>query len=439
MSNVFPRHCKIAPPTVVAGDGVYLIDHTGKRYLDGSGGGAVSCLGHANPALIAAVKEQTDAIAWAHTSFFTSAPAEKLAALLAAAAPPKLDRVYFVCGGSEAIESALKLARQYFIECGQPQRRHFIARWQSYHGNTLGALAVGGNRWRREAFAPLLFAGAHHIDPCHYWRWGQSDESPEAYGRRMADQLEEKIRQLGEDSVAAFIAEPVVGATMGAVAATPGYFRRIRDICDRYGVLLILDEVMCGTGRTGSLFACEQEGVSPDILCMAKGLGGGVQPLGAMLCDEKLYTAVADNSGFFQHGHTYLGHPVACAAGVAVLEEIRRHDLMARVGVMGARLKESLDEKLGGHPHVGDIRGRGLFLGVEFVDKGKTPFAPQKKLHAAIKKAAFNRGLMVYSMGGTVDGETGDHVLLAPPFIMEEQHIDELTDKLAAAVRDVLG
>ncbi|MGU9950716.1 MAG: aspartate aminotransferase family protein [Gammaproteobacteria bacterium WSBS_2016_MAG_OTU1] len=439
MSNVFPRHCHAQLPIIANGDGVYLIDTNGNRYLDGCSGAAVSCLGHSNTAIATAVKDQTTAIAWAHTSFFTSAPAEELATMLAAAAPGDINRVYFVCGGSEAIEAAVKLARQYFVECEQPQRQHIIARQQSYHGNTLGALSIGGNIWRRAAFAPLLLTNTHHIEPCHYWRWGQENESPEEYGLRMANQLEEKIKELGEESVAAFVAEPVVGATMGAVAATAGYFARIREICSQYGVLLILDEVMCGMGRTGTLFAYEQENITPDIVCIGKGIGGGVQPLAAMLCTEKIYATIANNSGFFQHGHTYLGHPTACAAGVAVLQEIEKHHLLARTNDMGQRLKESLIERLGEHPHIGDIRGRGLFLGMEFVTEGKTPFAPQKKIHAAIKKAAFARGLMVYGMGGTIDGDSGDHILIAPPFIIEESHIDELVDKLADTVHDVLG
>jgi adenosylmethionine-8-amino-7-oxononanoate aminotransferase len=440
MSHVFPRHTKSNLATAVAGDGVYVIDADGKRYLDGCGGAAVSCLGHNNEVVREAVKAQLDKLAWAHTSFFTSEPAEQLADMLIERAPTGIDRVYFVSGGSEATEASMKLARQYFLEKGEPNRRHVIARWQSYHGNTLGALAAGGNRWRRKQFEPFLTAAMHHIDACYFWRWAQAGETPEAYGLRMANQLEEKILELGEDSVAAFIAEPVVGATLGAVAAEAGYFKRIREICDKYGVLLILDEVMCGMGRCGTLFASEHDNVRPDMICIAKGLGAGIQPIGAMLCSAEIYGAIEQGSGFFQHGHTYLGHPAACAAGVAVLQEVERHDLLENVNAMGAQLMAALEARFGQHPHVGDIRGRGLFLGVELVEDkdSKQPFDPALKLHADIKKRALAGGLMVYPMGGTVDGQAGDHVLIAPPYIINETHVAELVDKLDSAIDGAL-
>ncbi len=441
MSHVFPRHTKSNLATAVAGDGAYVIDANGKRYLDACGGAAVSCLGHSNEVVREAVKSQLDRLAWAHTSFFTSEPAEQLADMLIERAPKGIDRVYFVSGGSEATEASMKLARQYFLEKGEPNRRHVIARWQSYHGNTLGALAAGGNRWRRKQFEPFLTAAMHHIDACYFWRWAQAGETPEAYGLRMANQLEEKIQQLGEDSVAAFIAEPVVGATLGAVAAEAGYFKRIREICVKYGVLLILDEVMCGMGRCGTLFASEQDGVSPDMVCIAKGLGAGIQPIGAMLCSAEIYSAIEQGSGFFQHGHTYLGHPAACAAGVAVLQEVERHDLLSNVNLMGSSLMTALEARFGQHPHVGDIRGRGLFLGVELVqDKDtKEPFDPALKLHADIKKRALAGGLMVYPMGGTVDGQAGDHVLIAPPYIINESHVAEIVEKLDAAINGAVN
>ena len=441
MSHVFPRHTKASLPTVAGGDGPYLTDTAGKRYLDASGGAAVSCLGHSCRPVLDAVKDQLDRIAWAHTSFFTSEPAERLAERLIAKAPAGIERVYFVSGGSEAVEAALKLARQYHVERGEPQRRHIVARWQSYHGNTIGALSAGGNRWRRAQFEPLLPDAMSHVDPCHYWRWGAPGESPEAYGRRIADQLEARILELGEDKVAAFVAEPVVGATMGAVPAAPGYFKRIREICDRYGVLLILDEVMCGMGRCGTLFASEPEGISPDIVCIAKGLGAGIQPIGAMLCSGEIYAAIEGGSGFFQHGHTYMGHPAACAGGLAVLDEVERHDLLANVREMGERLQAALEARLGQHPHVGDIRGRGLFRGIEVVEDrdSKAPFDPARGIAGRLKKAAFEDGLMVYPMAGTVDGQTGDHVLMAPPFIIGETHVEEMVDKLSGAMDRVLN
>ena len=440
MSHVFHRHTHSQPPLAIGGDGPYLIDQGGKRYLDGSGGAAVSCLGHSHPAIISAIKKQVDALAYAHTGFFTTEPAEALADFLIERAPGDLDRVYFVSGGSEAVEACLKIARQYFVEINQPQRRHIIARRQSYHGNTLGALAVGGNQWRRQQFEPLLIE-SHHIAPCYAYRDQRSDESLEDYGQRVANELELKIQELGEDCVIAFICEPVVGATAGAVPAVPGYLKRIREICDRYGVLLILDEVMCGMGRTGSLYACEQDGVVPDLMAIAKGLGAGYQAIGAMLASKKIFDTIYSGSGFFQHGHTYMGHPTACAAGLAVQETIENDHLLENVREQGQRLQDLLNERLGQHPHVGDIRGRGLFVGVELVvDRDrKTPFEPSRQVHSKIKKAAMQRGLMCYPMGGTIDGQQGDHVLLAPPFIVNESHISELVDKLSGALQDVLA
>ena len=439
MSHIFPRHTKVTSPIAVSGEGCYLIDHNGKRYLDGSGGAAVSCLGHGDEEINEQIKQQLDRIAFAHSGFFTSEPAEKLADLLIAHGPGNLDRVFFVSGGSEAVEAALKLARQYFLEIGQPQRHRVISRLQSYHGNTLGALAAGGNMWRREPFSPLMVETSH-ISPCYAYRNQHEGESEIEYGLRAANELEDEIQRLGAENVMAFIAEPVVGATLGAVPAVEGYYKRIRQICDQYGVLLILDEVMCGMGRTGSLFACEQDGIAPDILTIAKGLGAGYQPIGAMLCSSDIYNAIEQGSGFFQHGHTYLGHPVASAAGYAVVNAILQRDLVSRCRKQGEKLQSALQERFSNHEHVGDIRGRGLFRGLEIVqDKySKTPFDPNLGIHKKIKKAAFEAGLICYPMGGTIDGQKGDHVLLAPPFIIENDQIQELVDKLAAALDGAL-
>ncbi|MHA3979593.1 aspartate aminotransferase family protein [Halovulum sp. GXIMD14794] len=440
MSHVFPRHCHAHLPTAVAGAGCYLIDQDGKRYFDGSGGAAVSCLGHGDPAITEAVKDQLDKLAFAHTGFFTSEPAEALANLLAEHAPEGIDRVYFTSGGSEATEAAIKLARQYFVEKGESRRRHLIARRQSYHGNTLGALAAGGNEWRRAQFGPLLIE-VSHIAPCYEYRERREDESPEAYGLRAAQELEDEILRLGPDSVMAFMAEPVVGATSGAVPAVPGYFKRIREICDQYGVLLILDEVMCGMGRTGHLFACEHDGISPDILCIAKGLGAGYQPIGAMLCSGEIYDTIAGGTGFFQHGHTYIGHPVATAAGLAVVNAMLDRALIPRVQRLGAQLDAALHGRFAQHPNVGNIRGRGLFRGIELVAdrETKAPLDPSLKTAAKLKKAAFEAGLICYPMSGTIDGQRGDHILLAPPFVMDDSQIDEITDRLATAMTAVLG
>jgi adenosylmethionine-8-amino-7-oxononanoate aminotransferase len=435
MTHILHRSANAVMPVAVGGKGIELFDQDGKRYIDASGGAAVSCLGHAHPDILAALHKQLDAIAYAHTSFFTTDIAERLADRLIEDAPRGLDHVYLVSGGSEAIEAALKMARQFFVETGQPQRRHIIARRQSYHGNTLGALATGGNEWRRSQFRPLLIE-THHIDPCFAYRFQAAGESDEAYAARAAQGLEDKILELGEDQVIAFVAETVVGATAGAVPPVDDYFKRIRAICDRYGVLLILDEVMCGMGRTGTLHACQQEGISPDLMTIAKGLGAGYQPIGAVLLSRDIFESFSKGSGFFQHGHTYLGHPMAAAAGLAVQEVIRRDGMLANVVAMGNHLQRRLEDRFANHHHVGDIRGRGLFRGVELVaDRStKEPFQPMVKLHARIKREAMARGLMVYPMGGTIDGAKGDHVLLAPPFIVTREQVDAVVERLGDAI-----
>ncbi|MEM7026192.1 MAG: aspartate aminotransferase family protein, partial [Pseudomonadota bacterium] len=408
--------------------------------IDASGGAAVSCLGHSHPRVIEAVRRQVGDLAFAHTGFFTSKPAEALADHLIDSAPAGLDKVYFTSGGSEAVEAALKMARQYYLEIGQPDRRHFIARRQSYHGNTLGALAVGGNPWRRAQFEPLLVDVAH-VSPCYAYRDQRDDESDEDYVGRLLGEIEETIVRLGPETVIGFVAEPVVGATMGAVPALPGYFSGVRDLCDRYGMLLILDEVMCGMGRTGSLFACEQEGIAPDIVTIAKGLGAGYQPIGATLASDAICEAIRTGSGFFQHGHTYMAHPVACAAGLAVQKALVEEQLLGRVKALGAKLKAMLDDDLGDHPHVGDVRGRGLFFGIELVaDRAtKRTFSPSFKLNARAKAAAMERGLMCYAMGGTINGREGDHLMLAPPFIVSDAELEQIVTRLRAAIDAALA
>ena len=434
-TRVFHRHLRERYPVAVAGDGVWITDSSGKRYLDASGGAAVSCLGHGHPDVRAAMHAQIDALAYAHTSFFTTAVAEELAERLVATAPAGTSHVYFTSGGSEAVEAALKMARQYFVERGEPGRSRFVARRQSYHGNTLGALAVGGNAWRRAPFAPLLVE-ASHVSPCYPYREQGEGESDAAYVARLAAELDQAIVEAGPGRVIAFVAETVGGATAGVLVPTPGYWRAMREVCDRHGVLLILDEVMCGMGRCGTLHACEADGVVPDLLVIAKGLGGGYQPIGAVLAQERVVAAMREGSGFFQHGHTYLGHPVACAAALAVQKVIERDGLLQRVRERGAGLAARLTAALGAHPHVGDLRGRGLFLGVELVRdrSGKLPFDPAHRLHARIKREAMARGLMVYPMGGTVDGRHGDHVLLAPPFIASESDLEAIVERLHQAI-----
>ena len=438
MSNVFPRQITNPPIKAVSSDGCYIIDENGKQYFDGSGGAAVSCLGHGDPDVIKAVQDQTSKMAFAHTGFFSSDPAEELAELLIDNAPGELDRVYFVSGGSEAIEAAIKLARQFHIENGEPSRHHIIARKQSYHGNTLGALAAGGNKWRRNQFEPILI-DASHISPCYEYVDKLKEETSFDYGQRVAQELEDEILRLGTDKVMAFIVEPVVGATMGAVPAVPGYFKKVRNICDKYGVLLILDEVMCGMGRTGHLFASEFDEIAPDILCIAKGLGAGYQPIGAMLCSKNIYNRLGKGSGFFQHGHTYMGHPVACAAALAVLKAILNRKLLISIKSKSNQLFNCLETQLGHHPNIGDIRGRGLFIGIEIVKniETKKPFDPNLKVAASIKHAAFEAGLICYPMSGTRDGKWGDHILLAPPFIINENQIIELVNKLSISIESL--
>ena len=435
MTKIIHRSLRGSVPTAVAGKGVTITDREGKTYIDASGGAAVSCLGHGHPDILAAMHAQIDRIAYAHTGFFTTEVAEELAEVLIDDAPPGIGHVYMVSGGSEAVEAALKMARQYFVEIGQPQRQHFIGRKQSYHGNTLGALAVGGNEWRRQQFAPLLI-DVTHVSPCYEYRGRARDETPEQYGERLARELDAAIQQVGSDRVIGFVAETVVGATLGAVPAVPGYFKRVREVCDRHGVLLIVDEVMCGMGRTGTLHAVEQEGIAPDLMTIAKGLGGGYQPVGAVLASTKVVEAIKRGSGMFQHGHTYIGHAVGAAAALAVQRVIKRDGLLAKVRADATYFEERLRAVLGGHANVGDIRGRGFFWGVELVEDRATKrtFDPALKLHAKVKAEAMQRGLMCYPMGGTIDGRLGDHVLLAPPFIATRAELDEIVGRLAGAI-----
>jgi adenosylmethionine-8-amino-7-oxononanoate aminotransferase len=440
MTHIIHRGLHRTPPVAVSARGVHITDRNGKIYLDASGGAAVSCLGHGHPDVLAAMHAQIDRIAYAHTSFFTTDVAEELADRLARTAPDGLDQVYFVSGGSEAMEAALKLARQYCVEIGEPQRTHFIARRQSYHGNTLGALAVGGNEWRRKLFAPLLI-DVPRVAPCYEYRDRAPDETQDHSTGRLLAELEAKILEVGARRVIGFCAETVVGATAGAVPPTPGYLKGVRALCDRYGMLYIADEIMCGMGRTGTLYAFEQDGVVPDLVAIAKGLGGGYQPIGAVIAQRRIIDPIRRGSGAFQHGHTYIGHPIGAAAALAVQKVIERDDLLAAVRARGDYLRAALGETLRAHPHVGDIRGRGLFMGVELVaDRAsKRPFDPGFRLHAAIKAEAMARGLMVYPSGGTIDGIHGDHVLLAPPFIVSEADLDENVERLASSINAALG
>lgn len=440
MSHIIHRNLRQVPPLAVGGEGITLRDSSGKTYLDGSSGAVVSSLGHGHPEVVEAIGRQLARCTYAHTAFFSTEVAEELAARLVHDAPGDMGGVYFVSGGSEAVETALKLARQYWVERGEPRRCQFLARRQSYHGNTLGALGVGGNAWRKAQFQPLLKESIL-VSPCYEYRGRAAHQSVEDYTARLLDELETAILKAGPETIIAFIAEPVVGATGGAIPPTPGYFRGVREICDRHRILFIADEVMCGMGRTGTMHALEQDAVAADIVCVAKGLAAGYAPMGAVIAHEAIVSCLREGSGVFQHGHTYIGYPVAAAAALAVQKIIERDGLLARVKSRGATLRRMLGDVFGMHEHVGDIRGRGMMLALEFVHdrETKTPFPAEKKLHAAIKAQAMQRGLLVYPMGGTIDGRQGDHVLVAPPFIATAADLSEIVARLADAVEAALG
>jgi len=437
--HVFHRSTRSLPPLAAGGDGIFLIDADGRRYVDACGGAAVSCLGHGHPVVLAAMAQQTVQLEYAHTGFFTTDAAEELATRIVAKCPGNLDRVWFTGSGSEAIEAALKLARQYHLERGDTSRSHVIARRLSYHGNTLGALAAGGSAWRRAPYEPLLI-DVSLVDPCFEYRFAEPGESQEAYGQRAADSLEHTILDLGPETVMAFVAETVVGATAGAVSPVPGYLKHIREICDRHGVLLILDEVMCGSGRTGTFLSCEQDDVAPDIVTLGKGLGAGYQPIGAVVCTSGIYDAVANGSGALKHGQTYNAHPIGCAAALAVQRVIREEQLLDRVQQAGERLMGQLNQRFGNHPNIGDIRGRGLLLALELVADRETkqPFDPALAMHQRAKEDAFERGLLIYPSGGTADGRAGDHILLAPPYNVSDGELDMIVDLLGQAIDAVL-
>lgn len=438
MTQVFYRNPMHGYPMVVRGEGVYLYDADGKQYLDGSGGAAISCLGHGNRVVIDAIKMQAEKLAFAHTMFFTNHPQEELAARLVERFACDDARVYFLSGGSEANETAIKLARQYWLSQGCDQKHLVISRRQSYHGNTLGALSASGNEARRKVYGPLLHDWPK-IDPCYAYRHRHLDESELEYGVRAAQSLEEAILSAGAENVSAFIAEPIVGATLGAVPSVDGYFKAIRKICDRHGVILIMDEVMAGCGRSGQYFAFQQEDITPDIVTVAKGLGGGYQPIGAVIAQGYIHDGIVESFGSFAHGHSYVGHATVAAAGLAVMQVLDDEDLLGKVKTTGQSLRNCLRETFSEHPHVGDIRGRGLLVGIELVEDRDTKTGIKKALGlpAAIRNAAMENGLICYPGGGTADGVDGAHILLAPPFIYQPQHIDELAGKLEKTLSSV--
>lgn len=437
VSSVLHRSLSSTLPMIKSVEANYLIDSDGKRYLDACGGAAVSCLGHDNEKVRAALKDQIDKLAFAHSGSFTNEPAEELAEFLTKRAPTGLGkgRVMFLGSGSEAMEAALKLARQYYLERGNTKRINIIARSPSYHGNTLGALATGGHAERRAPFQPMLMQ-VHHIDAAYRYRMKLEQESDQEFALRMANQLETKILELSPETVMAFVAEPVVGASLGSQPAPVGYFKRIREICDTYGVLYIADEVMCGMGRTGSLFALEQEGIFADITTLAKGLGAGYQPIAAVMAAETIIAAIQEGSGMLWNGHTYMSHSIATAGALAVQKVIEDEDLLENVKICGHQLAHELSKQLDGRENIGDIRGRGLFWSVELVrDKiTKKPFPENLKLAQRIQINAKELGLMCYPAQGCADGKNGDHVLLAPAYNSTINEIDFIAKTTAKAI-----
>lgn len=435
-SHVLHRSTKQSFDLAVSGDGLTITLADGREILDASGGAAVACLGHGSDRIADVVARQTRQIAAAHTSFFTSEPAEALADHLLGDEPGGLTHAYFVSSGSEAVEACLKMARQYFVEKGEPDRIHIIGRRQSYHGNTFGALSVGGHPARRGFYEPMLMPHVSHVSPCFAFRFKEPHESSAQYVARLAAELEAEFQRVGPGRVMAFIAEPVVGATSGCVAPEPGYFQAIREVCDRHGALLILDEIMCGMGRCGTRHTWEQEGVTPDLQAVAKGLSAGYLPLGAMFVSRRVIEVLHAGSGAFAHGHTFQAHPVACAAALEVQRIIDEQDLLGSVQRMGVVLADRLRARFADHPHVADVRGRGLFQALEFVADRATlaPFDPARGFAARLKKTALAHGLAVYPSSGTIDGRRGDHVVIAPAYTVRETEIDEIVTRLAAAI-----
>jgi len=426
-------------PKVAWGKGSYVYDTVGKRYIDGSCGPAAYCIGHGNVEVNAAIARQLDKIAHGYRYTFTSDPLEELTEIIRAAAGNGLERMVFVTGGSEATESCLKIALQYHAARGAMSRRRFIARERSWHGNTLGALSVSGFKERRAPFEGALL-DVSHLSPVNTYRPPVNVRADDV-ARACADELEQEILRIGADKVAAFIFEPVVGAAGGAVPAPAGYARAVREICDRYGVLMIADEVMCGTGRCGTWRALEHDGVVPDKMAIAKGLAGGYLPLGAAVYQRKVAEPIFAAHGAALTGHTFSAHTACCAAGVAVQTIIKRDGLIQRVRDNGPKLMQMVRDALHGIDAVGDIRGRGYFIGIEFVADRQTkePFPAALLLFARIRQTAFDDGLICYPVGGNVDGVNGDIVIIAPPYNASDDELAEIVDKFGNAARKALA
>jgi adenosylmethionine-8-amino-7-oxononanoate aminotransferase len=434
-SSVLYRDLGRAYPTIVRGEGVYLWDAEGRRYIDGSGGSsAVTSIGHGVREIAEAMAAQAKKVAFVPMHLFTSEPLEALAEAVAKFAPGDLNRVWFVSGGSEATENAAKLARQYWLERGKPSKSIVMGRWQSFHGNTLGSMAFGGHTIRRRKYVPMFNEGSH-LPPMYCYRCHFRQTYP-ACDTYCADYLERLLRLQGPENVAAFIAEPVVGATLGAVPPVPEYFPKIRAICDRYDVLFIADEVMTGFGRTGANFAVDHWDVIPDLIATAKGISGGYMPLGAVIVRDEIIQAFEKNGSNFVGGHTYTGHPVAAAVGLAVLRYIQEHDLVRNAREVGAHLLAGLRGLMARHPIVGDVRGLGMMVGLEFVADRETraPFPPDREVARAIALEALPRGLVTYPGTGSVDGVLGDHIKLTPPLVLTRAQADEIVAIMDAAL-----
>ncbi|MAI91830.1 MAG: aspartate aminotransferase family protein [Hyphomonadaceae bacterium TMED5] len=440
-SKLFHRKLGVELPAVASASGIYIRLKGGGEIIDASCGSAVSCIGHSHPRVVAALREQIGRLDFAYSGTYSVEPAEELADLLVESGKGAFSRVIYVGSGSEAMEASIKLARQYHVERGEPQRTHVIARRQSYHGATFGALSSGGHMMRRRIYEDMLPVSFSHVSPCYAYRGQGEDETVDAYTDRLAKELEDEITRVGEDKAIAFCAEPVVGAALGCVPAEAGYFKKIRSVCDRYGVLLILDEVMCGMGRSGTLHAWEQEGIRPDIQATAKGLAAGYVPLGAVLVSPKVVNAVLEGSGILNHGQTFQAHPLACRAGLEVQRVMQEDKLVEQGKGLGELLESRLKDVFGEHPHVGDIRGRGLFWALEFVKNRHTKecFPLEEGIADRVGKAAFEHGMAIYPGVGTSDGETGDHVIIAPPFTASDSEIEMIVERLKLAVTDILG
>ncbi|KAL6871680.1 adenosylmethionine-8-amino-7-oxononanoate aminotransferase-like protein [Trichoderma longibrachiatum] len=446
-SAVLHRDLKLSPSRVVSSHGLYIQFDNGRRILDATGGAAVSCIGHGDERVIEAIAAQARALDYCHTMFYSCPSAEDLCRQLIQSTGGQMARAFIVCSGSEAMEAAMKLCRQYFLELPtpEPSRTHFIARRESYHGTTLGALSVGGHAGRRKGYEPILMRNVSHVSPCNAYRYRMDDESTAQYVERLADELDAEFQRVGAYKVCAFVAETVVGAALGCVPAVEGYFKAMKAVCDKYGALLVLDEVMCGMGRTGTMHAWEQEGVVPDIQTVGKGLGGGYAPIAGVLVGHRVIKALEEGSGRFSHGQTYQAHPISCAAAAEVHRIILGEGLVDNALQMGKYLESLLKQRLGHHRHVGDIRGRGLFWGIEFVnDKAfKTPFDRDLDVAMLVHQKGLSLtedgGIMLYPGSGSVDGTLGDHVLLAPPYNVTTSQIDLIVNLTVLAIEAAFG